>query len=227
MDAVGLPYCTGNVMATNPVWRKTISQWKAQIDLWNVRSVGAALLHFDIFFDFRASRGDPSLAAELRRHVTQVTKGNEHFLRAVHASDRDHGTAHRWFGRFATERKDPEHKGKVNLKMSGTLPLVEGIRMLAMREGVPATGTLARLGALHDLAVVTDDDYDDLKDAYGTLCELLLCQQIADFNAGRTVSNFIHPRDMSGRRRRRLREAFKAIDGLRKRINFEIGGEIF
>ncbi len=227
LDAVGLPYCTGNVMATNPVWRKTITQWKDQIDYWNRRGTGRALLQFDIFFDFRASRGDPALAAELRRYVTNITKGNAHFLRAIYLSDRAHGTPLRWFGRIATERSDPDNKGKVSLKLYGSLPLVEGVRMLALREGVTATGTLARLGALNDLGVVKDDDYDDLKYAYGTICQLLLTQQISDFNGGGKVSSFINPRRLSGRQRRRLREAFKAIDDLRSRINFEIGGEIF
>jgi len=227
LDTVGLPYCTGNVMATNPVWRKTISQWKAQVNYWNRSGTGRALLQFDIFFDFRASRGEASLAGELRRHVTQVTKGNAPFLRSIYMSDRAHGTALRWFGRFATERTDKENKGKVGLKLYGSLPLVEGVRMLALREGVTATSTLARLGALHDLGVVNDDDYDDLKEAHGTICQLLLTQQIRDFNAGRKVTSFIHPRELSARQRKRLRESFKAIDALRTRINFEIGGEIF
>ena len=227
LDAVGLPYCTGNVMATNPVWRKTISQWKAQIDYWNRRGTGRALLQFDIFFDFRGSRGEPSLSAELRRHVTEVTRGNAPFLRSLYLSDRGHGTALRLFGRFATEKKDPENKGKISLKLYGSLPLVEGVRMLALREGITATGTLARLEALHEIGIVNDDDHDDLKTAFETICQLLLTQQIRDFNAGRKVSSYIHPRDLTGRQRRRLREAFKAIGSLRKRINFEVGGEIF
>ncbi len=227
LDAVGLPYCSGDVMATNPVWRKSISQWKDQIDSWKRSTKGEAALHFDIFFDFRGSRGDATLTAQLRRHVTEQTKGNEPFLRTIHALSRDHITAKRWFGRFATERKNNENKGKVNMKLYGSLPLVEGVRLLALREGVTATGTLARLTALHDGSAINDEDYDDLSGAYETICELLLRQQIADFTAGRKVSNFIHPRTLSGRMRRRLRYAFRAIENLQKRINFEVGGEIF
>ncbi len=227
LNKVGLPYCTGNVMATNPLWRKTVSQWKGQVDYWNRRANVTALISFDIFFDFQASWGDPSLAAELRSYVTKVTKGNEPLLRALYTADRDHGTARRWFGRFATEKKDPAHRGEINLKLYGTLPLIEGVRMLALREGVENTGTLRRLDVLLAQNVVTRDEFDDLTSAYKTICDLLLRHQIEDFKIERKVSGFVHPKKLSRWQKRRLREAFKAVEGLRQRINFEFGGEIF
>ncbi len=227
LDKVGLPYCTGNVMATNPLWRKNLSQWKGQIDYWNRRANVTALISCDIFFDFQASWGDPSLASELRSYVTKVTKGNEPFMRALFTADRDHGTARRWFGRFATERKDEDHKGEVNLKLYGTLPLIEGVRLLALREGVEVTGTLARLESLLERNVATRDEFDDLTSAYKTISDLLLRNQIGDFKAGRKVSGFVHPKKLSRWQKRRLREAFKAVEGLRQRINYEFGGEIF
>jgi signal-transduction protein with cAMP-binding, CBS, and nucleotidyltransferase domain len=227
LDAVGLPYCKGKVMATNPMWRKTISGWKDQVDEWNRRAYAIPLLDFDIFFDFRICRGDPRLAAELRRHVTRVTTGNEPFLRALYGFDRDHGTARGWFGRFATEAKDPVHKGKINLKLHGLLPLIEGARMFALRDGVEATGTLARLLAAHGSGVLDDDEHEYLVAAHQTLGELLLRRQFADFRAGLPVSGFVHPNTLSRRDRARLREAFKAIEDLRARMKVEFGGEIF
>ena len=104
LDAVGLPYCDGGVMATNPQWRKTLAGWKDQVDTWCRRARIDPLLDFDIFFDFRLGWGDARLAAALREHVTRRTAGNEAFLRELHATSRDHGTALAWFGRFATER---------------------------------------------------------------------------------------------------------------------------
>ena len=40
LDAIGFPLCLGNVMATNPVWRKRISEWRKQIALWLRRAHG-------------------------------------------------------------------------------------------------------------------------------------------------------------------------------------------
>jgi CBS domain-containing protein len=227
LDAVGLPFCTGGVMATNPVWRKTAVQWKEQIDDWNRRAFNTSLLNFDIFFDFRPAWGDGAMARDLRRYVTEVTRGNEPFLRALLMGEADLGTALRWFGRIATARSDPKHKGAVNLKLYGSLPLVGGVRMLALREGVEAVNTRDRLKALFDAEVLNRDEFEYLDAGVNVIGDLLLRQQFADYKAGRDVSNFVDLGRISGRDKRRLRDSLRAIDALRDRINFEFGGEIF
>ena len=68
----------------------------------------------------------------------------------MYADDAEHGVALGFFRRFITERKDKEHKGKINLKHTGTLPLVESVRLLALREGVEELSTLGRLRVLHE-----------------------------------------------------------------------------
>ena len=58
----------------------------------------------------------------------------------------DHRAGLGWFGRLLTERDDPEHKGQLNLKYAGTLPLAEAVRLVALRNmESAATSTLARL----------------------------------------------------------------------------------
>ena len=225
LDAVGLPYCDGGVMATNPRWRKTLAGWKAQIDTWCRRAQTDPLLDFDIFFDFRLGWGDARLAAALRQHVTRRTEGNEAFLRELHAATRDHGTALAWFGRFATERADPVHRGKVNLKLHGTMPLVTAARLFALRDGVAETGTRERLAACHAAGVLSDAEHDDLNAARQTICRLLLGRQLVDFRAGAAVSNFVDPAALTPRRKRELREALRAVERLRKRMAVEFGGE--
>ena len=226
LDAVGLPYCDGGVMATNPRWRKTLSGWREQIDTWCRRARIDPLLDFDIFFDFRLGWGEARLAAALRDHVTERTAGNLAFLRELHSVDRDHGTALRWFGRFATERSDPAQRGKVNLKLLGILPLVQGARLFALRDGVAETGTRERLAAAHASGALNDAEHDDLTAARQTLCGLLLGRQLADFRAGAPVSNFIDPGTLTPRRKRELREALRAIERLRTRTGVEFGGDV-
>ncbi|MBT7760751.1 MAG: CBS domain-containing protein, partial [Rhodospirillaceae bacterium] len=70
MHGAGMPLCNGYVMAVNPLWRKTASQWRAQMDYWINRRNPAALRLADIFFDFRGVAGERRLAAELRDYIT-------------------------------------------------------------------------------------------------------------------------------------------------------------
>ena len=226
LDAVGLPYCDGGVMATNPQWRRTLAGWRGQVDTWCRRAHVDPLLDFDIFFDFRLGWGDPGLVAALREHVTHRTAGNDAFLRELYGTERDHRTALGWFGRFATECSDPVHRGKVNLKLHGILPLVQAARLFALRDGVAETGTRERLAAAHAAGVLSDAEHDDLTAARQTVCRLLLGRQLSDFRVGAPVSNFVDPGALTPRRRRELREALRAIERLRSRMGVEFGGDV-
>ncbi|MBC8242478.1 MAG: hypothetical protein H8E30_18680, partial [Alphaproteobacteria bacterium] len=227
LDTVGLPLCKGFVMATNPLWRKTLPQWKAQVRLWGRKRSATALRLCDIFFDFRTVWGNPAFGDELRNHITDLAARNRTLLQQILADKQDHGVGLSLFRRFIVEKKDPDHRGKINLKQSATLPLVGGIRLLSLRERITDTSTIARMAALRERGILGDDEYDYLNGAYHTVCRLLLRQQIEDFKAGRTVSNYVHPRTLSQRETDILKDSMEAIDRLRKRIHTEFTADIF
>ena len=226
MDAVGLPLCKGFVMATNPLWRKTISQWENQIGLWTRKRNITTLRLCDIFFDFKAVAGNQALAGRLRQKVTRAA-ANPSFLKEMYTDDEDHNVALGWFGRFITEKEKAAYKGQINLKHTGTLPLIEAVRLLALREGIAETPTIARLAALRDKGVLDADDHDYLTGAFGLITGLMLRRQISDFKAGREVSTYVDPQALSERERDMLSDGFRAIRSLRGRLKNEFTGEIF
>ena len=150
-----------------------------------------------------------------------------------------HDVALGWFGRFVTEHKKPEHKGKINLKHAGTLPLVSAVRVMALRHGIAEVSTLARIAALRKLRhrpsisldhgdlsrLPYDADYFD--GAFRQVTHLLLRQQLADFKAGKPVGNYLHPRRMRKRERELLIDALKAIRMLAEVVRLEFRGEVF
>lgn len=227
LDTVGLPLCKGFVMATNPLWRKTLTQWKEQVRLWGRKRSATTLRLCDIFFDFRTVWGDPATGDNLRNYITALAAQNPSLLQHLLADKHDQGIGLSLFRRFIVEKKDPDHRGEINLKQSGTLPLVESIRLLSLRERITATSTLARMVALRDHGILDNNEYDYLSGAFHTVCRLLLRQQMADFKTGRAVSNYVHPRTLSLRDTDMLKDSMEAIDRLRKRIRMEFTAEIF
>lgn len=226
LDTLGFPLCKGGVMATNPLWRKTLSQWKAQVAGWMRKKHEAMLLACDIFFDFLPVWGERALAEELRAFVTETAPANPAFLREMFGIQADHRAAVGFFNRFITERQDPAHKGQINLKLMGTLPLAEAVRLMALRHGVAATGTLARIDGLLAIGATTADEADHLRAAFALVTGLQLRQQLADYEAGRPVGNFLDPRSLTDRERESLREAFKAINDFRTRLKSELTGAL-
>jgi CBS domain-containing protein len=221
LDAVGFRLCVGQVMATNPVWRKSLSDWRRQIDGWIRRRESAMLLNCDIFFDFRHAYGDPELANELRTHVTAAVSESPQFLRHLFAIEAEHTVALGWFGRLRKEYHGDDRQGVVNLKFRGTLPLVEGARLLALKSGIPATSTLTRLDCLREQGAISAQDHDDLADAFRHMTRLLLRQQLQDFKAGRAITNDLPVANISQRDRKHLVASFRAIENLRATLTME------
>lgn len=227
LDYVGFPLCKGYCMATNPLWRKTISQWIEQINLWSQKHNFVALRLSDIFFDFRAVWGEAVLAGQLRREVTQIAKGNKFFLSAMFHEIDEHDVALGFFGRFITEKEKKEYRGQINLKHTGTLPLVETVRLLALREGATQTHTLKRIDALYEKDVLDRNELESLTKAFTHLTDLALRRQVSDFLAGNPVSYYVDPKRLTKSARTDLTRAFTDINVFLKRVRSDFTGEVF
>jgi signal-transduction protein with cAMP-binding, CBS, and nucleotidyltransferase domain len=223
LDRVGFPFCRGGVMATNPLWRKTASQWRDQIWLWGERRSPVAVLFADIFMDFAPAWGDADAAAALRTEVTRMLARFPALLRAMAEDETGRGVALSLFGNLKVEN-DAAHPGRTDLKLHGTLPLVGATRLYALRAGLAETGTLARLAALARLGAVGADDAEALAQAYATVTFVMLRQQLADFRAGQPVGNHVDPDALTRLERDRLVDALKAIERLRKRARADFTG---
>lgn len=227
LNDIGIPYCNGYCMAVNPLWRKTLPQWIDQINQWGRKSNFVAIRLADIFFDFQPVWGRYDLAIELRHKVTEMVRHNHFFLKQMFQDQADHNVALGFFGGFMTEREKREFRGQVNLKYTGTIPLVEGIRLLALREGVEDTSTLDRIHGLHDNGVLTVTEHEDLCAAFHLITDILLRKQIGDYKAGRRVSYYVAPKSLARRERLMLLDSLKAIDSLRKRVRLEFTADVF
>ncbi len=221
LDRIGFPLCRGGVMATNPVWRKSRNQWRQQLLGWGRRRGAIAMQLSDIFFDFAHVAGRAEFVGELRRTVTAMLKSSPAFLLELAHEATQYGVALGWFGRFITERGQSGHRGKLNLKFAGTMPLVTNIRLLALKHGIAETSTLERIRVLHGAGALDRNEQDYLCGAFEHITNLLLRQQIADIKAGNPVGSHVHPDSLSGRERDMLVDSLKAIAQLRERVHHE------
>lgn len=227
LDELGFPLCRGGVMAINPVWRKSLSQWREQVRRWVGGRSEVALQLCDILFDFQSVCGSTALADDLRRHILRLVKANPGFLRDMFGVQAEHRAGVGLFNRLLTERADPQHRGEINLKHAGTLPLAEAVRLLCLRQGIEATGTPARIDALTEEGLLGRDEQDDLRAAFDHITGLQLRQQIADFRAGRPIGNFVDPQSLTGREIDVLKRSFRAVNDFRARLRADLTGDIF
>jgi signal-transduction protein with cAMP-binding, CBS, and nucleotidyltransferase domain len=227
LDQVGIRLCKGHVMATNPLWRKTLSQWRMQLRHWLTTAHPNVLRLTDIFFDFEALAGDARLARALREVVTPMVRRHYGYLQALQQAQANHGVALGLFGRLAPDHTPGPHKGELNLKYHGLLPLVEAVRLLALREGIPETSTLERICGLQEAGVLSADEQDYLSGAFEVLTRLVLRQQLGDYRSGREVGAYVASDSLSSRDQDMLKDSLRAIQDLKDRVRMEFTADIF
>jgi CBS domain-containing protein len=221
LDRAGYPLCLGHVMATNPVWRKTLDQWTAQITRWARQGSGQAVLSADIFLDFRAVYGDASLAARLSETVLGIAAANPAFVRQISWQEARETAPLGLFGQIIPD----DDARRIDLKLRGTLPLVGLVRFMALRHGIGATGTLDRLAVLQSMGAISTGLHAALAEDFAVLTDLRLRQQLADHAAGVPPENRLELAGLAERDRARLIQVFRTIELLRKVAAQSYGGQ--
>ena len=226
LETIGFPLCDGNVMATNPLWRKSISEWKHQTLRWFQKRSTFQVQLSDVFFDFDTACGDLSLGRELRNHLTRFVQKEPSVLQAMFQTEADRHVALGLFGTLRTEKAGEGLQQAINLKHGGILPLVGAVRLLALKEGLEATSTYQRIGLLHEAGIFSDDEADDYTAALEHLTFMLLRQQLRDFRRLRKATRYVRKSAMSRREKQVLKMSLKAIRSLKERVRAEFTGEI-
>ncbi len=204
LHEVGVPYCKGGVMASNPQWRGTVSTWRQRIDDWVRHSRPQDLLAVDIFFDMRGVHGEVALAEQLWRQAFNEAKGQAAFAKLLVESAGETRAGLTFLGGFRTD------KGRIDVKKSGLFGLVTAARALAICHHVVERSTPARLAGLKTLGR-SETDLDALSAAQEVFLALLVAQQIDDIDRGVPPSNTIEVKRLSRQDRERLRGALKAV----------------
>ncbi|MCC5812939.1 MAG: CBS domain-containing protein [Ectothiorhodospiraceae bacterium] len=224
LDAIGIPYCPGHVMASNPLWRKSLSQWIDQGRSWVRRRTEQGFLNTTIMLDFRHVAGDPSLPGALRQAMTEQVTGSRGFLQALTLTDSTKQVGLSWFNRLMTESADSVHEGEINLKRNAIMPLVEAVRLHALSHELPDTSTQGRLAGLAEQGVISDDELDSLRHAHEFTCFLLLRQQIRDSAQGRPPGRHMPPTALTSREHGTLIQSMKATQAFLKHVHQELFG---
>jgi CBS domain-containing protein len=205
LNEIGVPYCKGGVMASNAIWRHDLKGWKQTVHDWLSRADWKDICYVDIFYDFRVVHGDLSLARVLWDYAYDLAGKAPGFIRLLSAMATSFGAPLGILGGFKTV------EGRLDLKGGGTLPIVSGARVLALRHGIYERNTRERLLGVKGLGVVNGDDLDDILNAHEFLLWKILEQQLADLEAGIAPSNKIDVKRLSRRARVEVKQALETI----------------
>ena len=206
----GYPDCPGGIMVSNPPWRRSESDFAATVRHWLLRPDPEGLMALAIFIDAHAVAGDAALLARVRAEADGLVAADDallgHFAAAVDAfPDESAG----WWNRLL--QIGEQSKPMLDLKKGGIFPIVHGVRSLALRDQVPATGTVARLDALVATGRLQAAFATDLADSLHFLMSLKLKAGLAELDTGRPASGGVAADRLSSLERDLLKDALAVV----------------
>jgi CBS domain-containing protein len=115
-----------------------------------------------------------------------------------------------------------EYRGRLDLKHGGVIPIVDLARWAGMAAGVTSASTRERLRAAAAAGTLSRADAHTLEDAFELINGLRLEHQVEQLRAGRPPDDHIDPETLSRLTRTYLKDAFRAVASIQKRVAAEL-----
>jgi CBS domain-containing protein len=208
LESCGFARCPNGANAVNPLFARSTARWSTAVSRWmHNPDAPQALLLSSIVIDSR-----PLTEVALGRAVTEALRRRERTVGFVGA-----------FLRQATAVKPPsgfvrdfvvdhhgQHRGELDLKRGGLLPIAALGRWLAVVTGDTRGGTIDRLRRGQAAGLLTPDEADTLVAAFEQSYEILLRRDLAAIARGVEPTTYVNPHELDTLTRRHLRETFRA-----------------
>jgi CBS domain-containing protein len=220
LDAVGFPFCKGNIMASNPELCLTLEGWEEKFDRWIRVPEPQALLNASIFFDFRALYGASHLADRLRVSLLRMAKAQPVFLRMMAANALTVQPPLGKFRDFVTDL-NADHPGCIDLKTYGARIFIDAARIFALATGTYNTNTIQRIKLSSQRMGVAPEEAAAIVEGFNFIQLLRLRHQHFEEEHGRPGDNFINPDQLNELDRRILKEAFRQVRKLQQRLKLD------
>ena len=223
LDAVGYPLCSGNIMARNPTFHKTLGQWQQQVTQVARVPTEKGARWANIVFDFDTLYGDNDLVGQLRKHVSVQLQENPRLLTLMAADDAEGRPPLGLFNRLITQhagRRDTG-RGTIDIKRNGLRIIADASRIYALRHNIDARNTCDRLVALVRRGVLSAAFLASTDAAYEELLDLLLSHQIQRLQDGLAADTLLAPRALPRMRKESLRMAMRTVKWFQQKLQAE------
>jgi CBS domain-containing protein len=207
---LGYPYCTGNVMATNPDLCQPLTVWRERFSGWIAKPDRRALLNSSIFFDLDGIYGETRFAEELKALVAEQASVSSAFQGCLAHNAQTRTPPLGFFRDFVLE-KSGRHQDSLDLKRRGTAPLVDVIRVHAMASGSLAQNSFKRLDDVLAAGFLTSSMTADLKDALEFIAGTQYQHHAYCLEQGKRPDNKLNPATLNTFDRRNLKDAFRVL----------------
>lgn len=221
LDKAGYPFCPGGVMAVNPRWCLSLSEWKQRFTSQTISASPQAILDINTFFDIHCAYGDESLVQKLQDHMLEITHENPEFFLHFARNCLSYQVPLGVFGRIRSEKQDGVET--MNLKDSIVM-LVNFARIYALKNQITTPSTLERIEKLSQKEIIQSQTFNDFTFAFDYLWHLRFYNQIICHAELKRVNDELDLDKLSDAQEQNLREVLSHISGFQTKLSYDFLG---
>jgi len=207
-------------VASRPLFARSSAAWRAAAESWLENPTQEkALILVSLVVDGRPVWGVQS--APPVPDAFRDARRNPELLRLLASFALSHRPPTGFLRGLVVEHSG-EHRGRLDLKHGGIVPIADLARWAGLAAGVTRGSTPARLRAAADAGTLDADDARLLEEAFELISGLRLAHQVEQLKAGEEPDDFLDPAALSPLTRGSLKEAFRAVAGVQRRIGADL-----
>ena len=220
LERFGFPPCPGDVMVRNPRWSQPVDDFIRQIKSWVMTPDDSSAMNLGIFFDAVGVTGKVELVQRAKTAMIEMMRGETaylaHFARYI---DQFAGAS---AGMLASIMASVGvGSDLIDIKKTGTFPIVHGIRTLSIERGIMVTPTTRRIAALVADGVLSEELGRELASALSYFMEIRLRSQLRAVKTGqREMESIVRLSELSTSDRDLLRDALRVVKQFREVIRY-------
>jgi CBS domain-containing protein len=210
LNIVGYEYCPAEMMAGNPLWCKSLSEWKKQFSTWIIKPGEKGIMMCTIFFDYDFVYGDERLTNAITEEIFKNIQNNQLFFAYMGTDALRNPPPIGFFRQFLVE-SDGEHKDTFDIKSRAMLPLIDAARLLVLSNHFTgANNTMERFKKLAELEPQNREFFEACAEAFANLMYFRTREGLSKNSSGR----FLNLKELSKSDKVKLKNSFQPIHEL-------------
>jgi CBS domain-containing protein len=220
LEACGLRPDQQGATASNVVFVRSLASWQRAIrSLISDPTQEKALILSSVLVDSRPVWGVHTGTPV--SDMFRLAPSNPHMLRMLARFSLSYRPPTGFFRGLVVEHGG-EHRGRLDLKHGGMIPIVDLARWAGISAGVTNASTVERLRAGGSAGVIATADAHTLIDAFELISALRVQHQVQQLRAGAEPDDYVDPASLSRLTRTYLKEAFRAVASIQKQLSAEV-----
>ena len=221
LDLAGFPFCQGGIMAANPKWCRSLSEWKEYAAAEFRKATPESLLEVNIFLDFRHLYGAKELSSSLQESIFNLSETHPVFLANFARSYLENRPPLNIFGQLKTNRSE----GLQILNIKDCLaPIVLFARLYALKHKIGKPATIDRLEKLCSEGLLSNSKYADMVDAFNFFWGLRFNAQLRKHSDLRRIDDNLNIENLTDAERQDCRRILSSFAGTYSKVSHDFLG---